>query len=52
MISSLWCQSWRLPVSMPFGLFPHAPEMPVTVNGGMRMPAWYDILAMNIDRSG
>ena len=31
-------------------IFPHAPEMPVTVNGGMRMPAWYDILAMNIDR--
>lgn len=31
-------------------IFPHAPQMPVTVNGGHRMPAWYDILAMNIDR--
>src|SRR5690606_30310773 len=24
-------------------IFPHAPEVPVTVNGGMVMPAWYDI---------
>lgn len=31
-------------------LFPHAEEMPVTVNGGMPMRAWYDILEMNIDR--
>ncbi|WP_417582260.1 alpha/beta hydrolase [Nitrincola sp.] len=31
-------------------IFPHAPEMPVTINGGMVMPAWYDILEMNIDR--
>jgi len=31
-------------------LFPHAPEMPVTINGGMSMPAWYDIKAMDIDR--
>lgn len=31
-------------------IFPHAPEQPVTVNGGMVMPAWYDILAMDIDR--
>ena len=30
--------------------FPHAPEMPVTINGGMSMPAWYDIKAMDIDR--
>ncbi len=27
-------------------VFPHAPAIPVTVNGGMVMPAWYDILAM------
>lgn len=27
-------------------LFPHAPQIPVTCNGGMRMPAWYDILAL------
>ncbi|HVE51396.1 MAG TPA: alpha/beta fold hydrolase [Casimicrobiaceae bacterium] len=25
-------------------LFPHAPELPVTINGGYVMPAWYDIL--------
>lgn len=31
-------------------IFPHAPEIPVTVNGGMVMPAWYDILEMDIDR--
>lgn len=24
-------------------IFPHAPEMPVTCNGGYIMPAWYDI---------
>ncbi|ABM61889.1 alpha/beta hydrolase [Halorhodospira halophila] len=24
-------------------VFPHAPAQPVTVNGGMSMPAWYDI---------
>lgn len=31
-------------------IFPHAPSIPVTVNGGYIMPAWYDILEMNIDR--
>jgi len=25
-------------------VFPNAPIQPVTINGGMRMPAWYDIL--------
>jgi phospholipase/carboxylesterase len=25
-------------------IFPHAPVMPVTINGGYRMRAWYDIL--------
>ncbi len=25
-------------------VFPNAPVMPVTINGGYRMPAWYDIL--------
>ncbi len=24
-------------------IFPHAPQRPVTINGGMRMRAWYDI---------
>lgn len=31
-------------------IFPHAPHLPVTINGGMRMPAWYDILSMSIER--
>ena len=29
-------------------VFPHAPSMPVTVNGGYVMPAWYDILGTNL----
>ena len=32
-------------------IFPHAPQIPVTVNGGMVMPAWYDIEHMDIDRT-
>lgn len=31
-------------------IFPHAPSIPVTVNGGFVMPAWYDIYDMTIDR--
>ena len=31
-------------------IFPHAPNLPVTINGGMSMPAWSDIKAMDIDR--
>lgn len=32
-------------------IFPHAPSMPVTLNGGYVMPAWYDILGIDgIDR--
>ncbi|KAA3640358.1 MAG: carboxylesterase [Proteobacteria bacterium] len=31
-------------------IFPHAPVQPVTINGGMAMRAWYDILAMDINR--
>src|SRR5262245_9313679 len=27
-------------------VFPNAPLMPVTINGGMVMPAWYDIVAI------
>ena len=29
-------------------IFPHAPIMPVTINGGYEMPAWYDILGANL----
>jgi phospholipase/carboxylesterase len=28
-------------------VFPHAPVRPVTLNGGMRMRAWYDILGLD-----
>jgi phospholipase/carboxylesterase len=28
-------------------IFPHAPQMPVTINGGFVMPAWYDIRDMD-----
>ncbi len=38
-------------------IFPHADHMPVTINGGYRMPAWYDILSLDgsnrkIDEAG
>src|SRR6187431_3252592 len=29
-------------------VFPHAPVRPVTINGGMRMRAWYDISGLEI----
>lgn len=31
-------------------VFPHAPSIPVTINAGLVMPAWYDIVEMEIDR--
>jgi len=31
-------------------VFPHAPTMPVTINGGYVMRAWYDILGMELVR--
>ena len=31
-------------------VFPHAPSIPVTINNGFVMPAWYDILDINFDR--
>ncbi len=30
-------------------VFPHAPMMPVSINNGMRMRAWYDIKAANLN---
>lgn len=41
----------RLPedLSVRF-IFPHAPQIPVTINAGYIMPAWYDILEMNLER--
>jgi phospholipase/carboxylesterase len=31
-------------------IFPNAPIQPITVNGGMHMRAWYDILEMSLER--
>src|SRR6478736_3225029 len=31
-------------------IFPHAPSIPVTLNGGYVMPAWYDILGTELVR--
>lgn len=31
-------------------VFPHAPTMPVTINGGYVMRAWYDILGTDLSR--
>jgi len=41
----------RLPDTLPVRfVFPHAPVRPVTLNGGMAMRAWYDIISL--DRNG
>ncbi|MHC4935284.1 MAG: alpha/beta hydrolase [Planctomycetota bacterium] len=41
----------RIPPELPIRfVFPHAPSMPVTINNGFVMPAWYDILEMSIER--
>ncbi|MGJ8725199.1 MAG: alpha/beta hydrolase [Roseibacillus sp.] len=36
-------QKWRF-------VLPHAEEIPVTINGGMTMPAWYDIISLTHPR--
>lgn len=41
-------EALQLPHAMRH-IFPHAPQMPVTINGGFVMPAWYDI--RNVDAS-
>lgn len=39
----------RLPESLAVRfVFPHAPVVPVTVNGGYRMRAWYDIFDIDL----
>ena len=47
----------RLPTGLSLRfVFPHAPVQPVTINGGMAMRAWYDILSLDsegrADRDG
>jgi phospholipase/carboxylesterase len=42
----------NLPATMAVRfVFPNAPSIPITINGGYVMPAWYDIVAMDIDRT-
>ena len=39
-----------LPDTLPLRfVFPHAPIRPVTINGGMEMRAWYDILSLDAE---
>ena len=41
----------RLPASAAVRfIFPHAPAIPITINGGMVMPAWYDITDITLGR--
>ena len=41
----------RLPAALNLRfVFPHAPSIPVTINNGYVMPAWYDIYEMTLDR--
>ena len=41
----------KLPHDVPVRfIFPHSPSIPVTINGGIVMPAWYDILEMGAGR--
>ena len=41
-----------LPDSFPVRfLFPHAPERPITVNGGIEMRGWYDIREWSLNRN-
>ena len=40
----------RLPQRDIRFVFPNAPQIPVTINGGMVMPAWYDISDVAIRR--
>ncbi|CDH46782.1 MAG: alpha/beta fold hydrolase [Candidatus Competibacteraceae bacterium] len=41
----------RLPAELGIRfVFPNAPVRPVTINGGMRMRAWYDVLTMDLPR--
>jgi phospholipase/carboxylesterase len=40
----------RIPADLPLRfVFPHAPVRPVTINGGMAMRAWYDIVSLDAD---
>jgi len=40
-------ENWRLRQRLNGVKFilPHAPNIPITLNGGFRMPGWYDIVS-------
>jgi phospholipase/carboxylesterase len=43
----------QLNLSENYGIrfvFPHAPSIPVSINNGYVMPAWYDIRSFDVDR--
>ncbi|KAE8177652.1 alpha/beta hydrolase [Photobacterium carnosum] len=41
----------QLPADMPVRfIFPHAASISVTINGGAVMPAWYDIISLDVSR--
>ena len=41
----------RLPAELPLRfIFPHAPVRPVTLNGGMPMRAWFDIVKIGVNQ--
>nr|WP_232613703.1 carboxylesterase [Photobacterium carnosum] len=41
----------QLPADMPVRfIFPHAASISVTINGGVVMPAWYDIISLDVSR--
>ncbi len=48
-VAQMICQT-AAPAKWRFVL-PHAPNLPVTCNGGFVMPAWYDILDMSHPRN-
>lgn len=43
MVQTAAPKKWRF-------VLPHAPQQPVTCNGGMTMPAWYDIIDLSHPR--
>ena len=41
-------ETLALPIAVRF-VFPNAPKMPVTLNGGYIMPAWYDLFSSDFE---
>ncbi len=44
----------QLQLEQSYGIrfvFPHAPSIPVSINNGYVMPAWYDIFSLDLDKN-